>query len=195
VLLLKIVRAPFTNKWAVPGGLILPTENLDQGVERHLNSKTGLKGVYSEQLYTFGEVHRDRRGRVVSVAYLSLLNDSAQKIKTTADYSDSAWFDVKKLPELAYDHKEIITRALERLRGKLSYTNIAQHLLPKQFTLTELQTIYELILSEKFDKRNFRKKILSLGILEESSKKVRGAFRPAQLYSFKSKNVKIVEIL
>lgn len=195
VLLLEIIHSDFKNKWALPGGLILPTENLEEGVQRHLLVKTGLRDVYFEQLYTFSEIDRDPRGRVVSSAYLSLLSDYEKKIKTSKDYSDIKWFDIKKLPPLAYDHKKIIIKALERLKGKLSYTNIAQYLLPKEFTLSDLQHVYETILDKELDKRNFRKKVLSLGIIEKTKKKTLGAFRPAQLYCFNSKQVKIVEML
>lgn len=195
VLLLKVIRKPFTNKWVVPGGLVLPQENLEKAVSRHITNKTGLSKVYTEQLYTFGEINRDPRGRVVSVAYVSLLADSESKINTIKDYSEIQWFDIKKLPALGYDHKEIISNATKRLGAKIGYTNIAQYLLPDTFTLSDLQTVYQLILGHSLDKRNFRKKILSLDIIENSNKKVAGSFRPAALYHFKTKKSQIVEIL
>lgn len=195
VLLLKVIRKPLTNKWVVPGGLVLPQENLDKAVNRHIVNKTGIKKIYTEQLYTFGEINRDPRGRVVSVAYFSLLADSETNVSTINDYSNIEWFDIKKLPSLGYDHKEIIVKALKRLRAKIGYTNIAQYLLAPAFTLSDLQTVYELILGHSLDKRNFRKKILSLDIIENSNKKIAGSFRPAVLYRFKSKKTEIVEIL
>lgn len=194
-LLLELTREPYIGSWAVPGGLIVSQENIEQSVVRHLENKTGLKEVYSEQLATFGDIDRDPRGRVVSVAYLSLVAEAPNDLQTISDYSDIKWFAVDKLPTLAYDHKKIISMALERLQAKLSYTNIAQHLLKKEFTLTELQQAYEIILGRSFDKRNFRKKILSLDIVKETKRKVTGAFRPATLYVFKNKNVKIIEVL
>ncbi len=194
-LLLELTREPYIGNWAVPGGLITPDENIEESVVRHIENKTGLKEVYSEQLATFGDIGRDPRGRVVSVAYLSLVAEAPDDLKTISDYSDIKWFDTNKLPSLAYDHKKIISMALELLRAKLSYTNIAQHLLKKEFTLSELQQTYEIILGRSFDKRNFRKKILSLDIVKETKRKVTGAFRPATLYVFKNKNVKIIEVL
>ncbi len=194
-LLLELTREPYIGAWAVPGGLIVPQENIEQSVVRHLENKTGLKEVYSEQLATFGDIERDPRGRVVSVAYLALVAEAPNGLQTISDYSDIKWFAVDQLPILAYDHKKIISMALERLRAKVSYTNIAQHLLKKEFTLTELQLVYEIILGRSFDKRNFRKKILSLDIVKETKRKVTGAFRPATLYVFKHKNIKIIEVL
>lgn len=195
IVLLKIVRKPLTNRWAVPGGLVLPTENLENAVERHITTKTGIKKNYFEQLGTFGDINRDPRGRVVSVAYLSLLSNPITNLSTTKDYSDIQWFDVKKLPALAYDHTHIIKTALQRLRSKLEYTNIAQYLLPSTFTLRELQNVYELVLGKKIDKRNFRKKILSLNILKKAQKKAVGSFRPAELYCFKNQKPAFIEIL
>jgi len=195
VLLLKITRDVFKGKWAIPGGLILPQENLEQAVERHLLYKTGFKKPYIEQLYTFADVNRDPRGRVVSVAHLVLTADQDHKLVTGSEYGDIKWFKVNELPPLAYDHKDVIMTGLERLRAKLGYTNIAQHLLPPTFALSDLQSVYESVLSRKLDKRNFRKKILSLDIVEKTDKKIVGSFRPAELYRFKSKKSRIVEIL
>ena len=193
--LLQIKRKPLTGTWALPGGLIMPDENFEQGIERHLRSKLGLKKPYAEQLYTFGETDRDPRGRVVSVAYIGLLSQVENKLSTNEDYSSNQWFDIKKLPALADDHKKIISVALERLRSKLAYTNIAQYLLEEKFTLSQLQKAYEVVLGHVLDKRNFRKKLLSLNILKEVKGTAMGAFRPAQLYSFSSKQSKIIEIL
>ncbi len=195
-LLLKLTRPPFEKAWALPGGLITPTENLEEAVVRHIDYKTGLKDLFSEQLYTFSDIGRDPRGRVVSVAHLALLgNAETASLSLAPEYGAIEWFDTAKLPELAYDHAAIIETARERLKAKLGYTNIAQHLLPASFSLSDLQKAYEIVLGHPLDKRNFRKKLLALDIITEATGKSTGAFRPAQLYRFKDKKAKIIEIL
>jgi len=197
VLLIKMKKeGPYIGSWAMPGGLVLPKESIDDAAERHLKDKTGLKDVYLEQLYTFGDVDRDPFGRVVSVAYVALTSISGLNLKTTERYADVSWFSVNKLPQLAYDHKEIIKYAVNRLCAKLEYTNVVYSLLPVEFTLSELQKTYEIILDKELDKRNFRKKILSLYLVEKIGKKtIGGAHRPADLYRFKKRVPQMVEIL
>lgn len=196
VLLIKMKKKPYKDSWAVPGGLAKPEESVDQAAKRHLLAKTGLKNVYLEQLYTFGRVDRDPFGRVVSVAYFALIPTANISLKTTKEYADVTWFSVKKLPKLAYDHQQIIKTAVERLQAKLTYTNIVYSLLPKEFSLTELQKTYEIILDKKIDKRNFRKKIFSLKLVKNTEKKQIGEpNRPADLYAFIAKKPKIVQIL
>ncbi|MEK7648681.1 MAG: NUDIX domain-containing protein [Patescibacteria group bacterium] len=196
VLLIKMTRQPYVNMWAIPGGLITPDESADEAALRHLRAKTNVKDVYLEQLYTFGRVDRDPRGRVVSVAYFALIPSTNVSLKTTADYAGIDWFPIKKLPSLAYDHSEIISRAIDRLKSKLAYSTISYSLLSKEFTLSELQSVYEVILGRKLDKRNFRKKILSLGLIRATGKKRRGtANRPAELYTFKKRIPEFVDIL
>lgn len=196
VLLLELNEQPFSGQWAVPGGLVQLDESLDAAARRHLSSKAGIKNAFLEQLYTFGETQRDPKGRVVSVAYFALLPDHQIKPSTISRYKSITWHPVKSLPTLAYDHKQIITTAITRLQNKLEYTNIAYSLLPKEFTLTDLQTTYEIILGKELDKRNFRKKILSLNIIKDTGKKTSGsAHRPAQLFSFVSQKPQVVQIL
>ncbi len=196
VLLIKMKKKPFTNQWACPGGLVKPTESVDASARKQLKTKTGLQNVYLEQLYTFGKVKRDPSGRVVSVAYFALIPNAKLKLKTTKEYADIKWFAVNKLPKLAYDHAQIIKTAIERLKAKLTYTNIVYGLMPKEFTLSELQNIYEIILNRKLDKRNFRKKILGLKLVKKLNKQKRGeAHRPADLYTFIKKTPQIIEIL
>lgn len=196
VLLIHMKKKPFTGMWALPGGLIRPHESVDDGAKRHLSLKTGVKNVYLEQLYTFGEVHRDPFGRVVSVAYMALIPSQNIKLKTTKEYAEVKWFLIRKLPKLAYDHSEVITYALSRIRAKLEYTNVAYSLLPKEFTLSDLQRIYEIILNKKIDKRNFRKKILSLNLIKRLRKKTSGSTgRPAQFYQFRTRAPQIVDII
>lgn len=196
VLLIKMKKKPFTDYWAAPGGLVKPIEAVDASARRILLEKTGVKDVYLEQLHAFGRVDRDPFGRVVSVAYFALIPNAGLKLKTTKDYAEVTWFPVKKLPKLAYDHAEIIDYAINRLKDKLEHSNIVYSLLPQEFTLSELQRIYEIILGKKIDKRNFRKKFFSLRLVKNSGKKRRGeANRPAELYSFIKRSPQVVKIL
>jgi len=196
ILLIKMKKKPYEKCWAIPGGLVNPNESVDQAAGRILLAKTGLKNVYLEQLYSFGDVNRDPFGRVVSVAYFSLLPEGKFNLKTTKEHGEIQWFPVDEIPSLAYDHSEILKKAYHRLKAKLEYSNIAYSLLPANFALSELQEIYEIILKRKLDKRNFRKKILSLGMVKKSGKKQKGLpNRPADLYSFAKKSACIVNIL
>jgi 8-oxo-dGTP diphosphatase len=196
VLLLELNEHPFVGKWAVPGGLVKTEESLEQAVGRHLANKIGVSDVFVEQLYTFGDIGRDPRGRVISVAYYALVREKDIKVTINPRYSDIKWVKVGKLPEMAYDHAEIIKTAWERLQAKISYTNVVYSLLPQKFTLTQLQRVYEIILGKVLDKRNFRKKILSLGVIEELDETTRGEpTRPARLYKFRSQNLQVIEIL
>lgn len=192
VLLIKRGREPFKDVWAIPGGFVRINESLDKAALRELGEETGVKDVYLEQLYTFGDPGRDPRGRVITVAYFALVNADEFQLKATTDASDVKWFSIYKLPEMAFDHKKILNYALKRLRYKLEYTTVAFQLLPKMFTLTQLQTVYEIIFNKKLDKRNFRKKILSLGLIKDTGKRTKGvSHRPAKLYSFTQKHAQL----
>ncbi len=185
ILLIKRRAWPYEGMWAIPGGFVNMNESLEDAAKRELQEETGVQDVYLEQLYTFGEPHRDPRTRVITVVYFALLDSERLQVRAADDASDVNWFSVYDLPALAFDHDEIIEYALNRLRGKLEYTTIAFNLLPAQFTLRELQRVYEIILHKRLDKRNFRKKILSTGILEDTGdKKMEGTHRPARLYRF-----------
>jgi 8-oxo-dGTP diphosphatase len=197
VLLIKRSLEPFKDKWAIPGGFVRIDESLEEAAKRELEEETGVRGVYLEQLYSFGEVKRDPRGRVITVAYFALANSDSIILKPSTDAYEAEWFSISKLPPLAFDHKMIMEYALKRLRWKFEYTTVAFSLLPKKFTLGGLQEIYEIVFSRKFDKRNFRKKILSLNLLEEGEILKDVPHRPPQLFSLK-KEVgigKIVEIV
>jgi 8-oxo-dGTP diphosphatase len=195
VLLGKVVTNPFyKNKWAHIGGLIRPDETADLSIDRLLKDKAGIKNIFKEQLYTFSDIKRDARGRVVSVAYLSLI--PSEYAHSGQGSVETKWIPVADIPSLAYDHNQITKVAVERLQSKIEYTNIAQHLLPEEFTLTQLQQVYEIILGSKLDKRNFRKKILGTGMLKDTKRtQKKGVMRPAALYTFASKKQKVVEIL
>lgn len=196
VLLIKMKKHPFEKCWALPGGLVEGDESIDDAAKRQLVSKTGIQKSYLEQLATFGRVDRDPFGRVISVAYFALLPSDAHDLKTTDEYGAVEWKPISKLPKLAYDHNEIIAYALKRLQAKLRYSNIAYSLLPNEFTLTELQKTYEIILGKILDKRNFRKKIDSLKILKKANKKRVGErSRPALLYMFGERSFQEMEIV
>ena len=161
-------------------------ENLEEAARRELKEETGLAGVYLEQLFTFGNVHRDPRGRVISVAYYALVNSTGRKLEASTDASNAAWFAAADVPSPAFDHADILAAALERLKGKVRYQPIGFQLLPEKFALSQLQRLYEeAVLERPLDKRNFRKKILSMGVLvelDEIQKDV--AHRAARLYRF-----------
>jgi ADP-ribose pyrophosphatase YjhB (NUDIX family) len=185
VLLIKRRAWPYEGMWAIPGGFVTLDESLEAAAKRELQEETGVQDVYLEQLYTFGDPGRDPRTRVITVVYFALLDSDRLQVRAANDAVDVSWFSVYHLPPLAFDHASILQYTLNRLRGKLDYTTIAFNLLPEQFTLRELQRVYEIILHRKLDKRNFRKKILSTGILEDTgAKKMEGTHRPARLYRF-----------
>lgn len=185
VLLVKRRSWPYEGMWAVPGGFVNIDESLEAAAKRELKEETDVSDVYLEQLYTFGDPGRDPRTRVITVVYFALLDSERLQVKAASDAVDVGWFSVYDLPPLAFDHEHILDYALKRLRGKLDYTTIAFNLLPEQFTLRELQRVHEIILHHTLDKRNFRKKILSTGILEDTgAKKMEGTHRPARLYRF-----------
>lgn len=182
-LLVKRADDPFLGSWALPGGFVDIDEGLEDAAARELSEETGVDGVYLEQLYTFGEPDRDPRERVITVAYYALIPSDRLQIRAATDAEAVGWFGLSELPKLAFDHKQIFDMALERLRAKLDYSTIALQFMPEEFTLTELQAVYEQILGEAIDKRNFRKRILALEAVEETGYERReGAHRPAKLY-------------
>lgn len=181
-----------------PGGLIRPDETAEESAVRILEEKSGIsaRNIYIEQLYTFSAIDRDPRGRVVAVAYIAYVPWESLNETERSDTSARWWSSVDQVSGLAYDHDEIFKIALARLRSRITYTTVINKLMPKEFTLGELERAYEEILQQEQDKRNFRKKIAKLGILAELPKMQTGEpFRPAKLYKFKSSNVKEIEIL
>ena len=195
VLLVKRQQPPYRGAWALPGGLVGSDESVDTAALRELQEETNIGNIYLEQLYTFGDPMRDPRGRVITIAYYALVNWQQFQLKARQRVSEANWFAVKRLPALAFDHQRIVDYALERLRNKINYTTIGFQLLAKEFTLTELQGSYEVILSQRLDKRNFRRKMLQLGILKGTREfKANGRQRPARLYTFtEPKVVKLQE--
>lgn len=185
VLLIQRGIAPFKAKWALPGGFIQVGEDVDTCARRELQEETGLKKIFLEQLATFGKPKRDPREHVVTVAYYALVNLIDHTPTAATDADNAAWFALDDLPKLAFDHAEILKAAKERLQGKVRYQPIGFELLPEKFTLTQLQKLYELILELALDKRNFRKKVTKLDILEETDEVEQDvARRAARLYRF-----------
>jgi 8-oxo-dGTP diphosphatase len=190
VLLTKRAESPFLAFWSLPGGFLLENESLEEAALRVLREKTGVKDVYLEQLYTFGKPDRDPRARVITVAYFALIPWANLDQPESKKVADLTWVSVDQLPKLAFDHKEILNCAVKRLRAKVSYSNIVYGLMPDKFRLSELQKMYEIILGDELDKRNFRKRILASGLLQETGKKdLLGAHRPAMLYQFKKMEI------
>ncbi len=185
LLLIERDLPPFRGKWALPGGFVRIEETLEEAALRELEEETGVSRVYLEQLYTFGAIDRDPRERVVSVAYYGLVKLSDHRIQAATDAAQAAWFPVADPPSLAFDHDAILAAALARLKAKLRYQPVGFELLPPKFTLSQLQHLYEAVLETDLDKRNFRKKILSMGVLEELDEVEQDvAHRAARLYRF-----------
>lgn len=185
VLLIKRKYTPFKEQWAIPGGFVANNESLEDAVERELFEETGIKINYLEQLYTFGKPDRDPRGRVVSIAYFGLVRPNAFKIYASTDAEQVQWFNINELPKLSFDHKEILKTAIERLQGKITYEPIGFELLDKKFPFSDLEKLYTTLLGREIDRRNFRKKIVGINILDELDEKVsKGSGRPANLFMF-----------
>jgi 8-oxo-dGTP diphosphatase len=188
VLLIQRGSAPFKDAWALPGGFVKLSEGLEEAARRELVEETGVADLYFEQLYTFGEPGRDPRERVITVAYFAIVNLFDHTIRPDTDARNAAWFPVDDLPGLAFDHHEIFDMALRRLQAKIRYQPVGFEFLPAKFTLTQVQRLYETILCEELDKRNFRKKILSTGLLVALDEvELDVAHRAAQLYRFDEK--------
>lgn len=199
VRIIPVQRPPhYANAQAFPGGVLHPQETAEEATRRLIADKGLIDSSHThlEQLYTFSAVKRDPRGRVVAVAYLAFVPWNALSKEERSDTKEAWWAPAHTLKNLAYDHDEMLEVAIARLRSRVHYTTLISKLMPKEFTLTELEHTYESILTTDLDKRNFRKKILKLGILKELSKKKSGGrSRPAKLYSFASPNIVDIEVL
>lgn len=177
----------FYNKYALIGGLVYADEKAEQSIDRLLVDKAGVKEINKTQLHTFTDPKRDPRGRVISIAYISLVG-AEQEVQTHKAGIKTEWFPIKKTPKLAYDHDEMISFAISNLRDNDNHLSVAKLLLPKEFTMNELQSVYEILLDKEIDKRNFRKQILKTGELKELEKTKReGVMRPASLFTFITK--------
>jgi 8-oxo-dGTP diphosphatase len=190
IILIQRVREPFKDYFSIPGDIIDIDESLESAARRVLHDKTGLSDVYLEQLYTFSDPARDPRGRVITVGYFAFLPHNSVDLSKAPNALHACFMPVNKLPKLAFDHKKIIEYAVDRIKAKVEYSDIAKGLLSEKFRLYELQKVHEIILGEELDKRNFRKKILSLGLIKQTGEVYRqGNYRPAQLYKFVTKDV------
>jgi 8-oxo-dGTP diphosphatase len=193
-LLVKRAEEPFAGSWSIPGGFLKAGESLDEAAVRVMHDKTGVKEVYLEQLYTFGDPDRDPRARVITVTYFALIPWKNLMQPASAKVADVAWFPVDSLPSLAFDHKKIMNYAIARLRAKASYSNIVYGLMPEKFRLSDLQKMYEIIINKPLDKRNFRKRMLATSLLQETgSRDIAGAHRPAMLYKFKKLKLTVLD--
>lgn len=185
VLLIKRKNDPYKGMWAIPGGFVEPGESLEHAVTRELKEETGIEVNYLEQLYTFGNPHRDPRKRIVSVAYYALVKPDIYELHAADDAIGAEWFNIEKLPKLSFDHREILDMAIFRLRNKISYEPVGFELMDKQFPFSELHKLYETLYGKEIDRRNFKKKFMSLGILKELKEKTSvGKGRPGTLYQF-----------
>ena len=187
LMLIQRSLPPFQGGWALPGGFVRVEESLEDAALRELKEETGLEKVYLEQLYTFGAVDRDPRERVVTVAYYALVRLEHYQVQAATDAQSAAWFTLDDLPKLAFDHDKIIETARARLRSKVRYEPIGFELLPEKFTLTQIQHLYEVLLETHLDKRNFRKKLLGMQLLEDTNEIEQDvAHRAARLFRFNS---------
>ena len=194
VLLIKRNTDPFKGGWAIPGGLVLDDEDLDDAVKRELQEEAGIKPDFLEQLYTFGNVGRDPRNRVVSVTYLGLVNPSYHELFADSDADDAQWFSVNQLPELAFDHHTIIDVALKRLRTKIQYQPVGFNLLDEEFVFSDLENLYKTIVGKEIDLKKKKKKIMSYGLLNETTHfKKEGSGRPGKLFTFNQEKYKALE--
>jgi 8-oxo-dGTP diphosphatase len=185
IMLIKRDISPFQGEWAIPGGFVRMDETLEQAALRELREETGIHDVFLEQLYTFGDLERDPRDRTITVSYYALINLVEQEIQAATDAREANWFGISEIPKLAFDHDRILQTAIARLRSKIRYEPIGFELLPQKFTLTQLQKLYETVLDRQLDKRNFRKKILSMDLLIDTNELEQGvSHRAAKLYRF-----------
>lgn len=187
VLLVKRKNEPYKGDWILTGGALYNNEDLEEGAKREIFEKTGIQDIEIEQFKAFGKVDRSPIMRMVAVAYIGVIDSSRVKIiRETINTSNADWFPIDKIPGLGFDHEEILKEALIYLQSKIVSTDILKSLFPNEFTIPEIQKTYEAILNKKFDRRNFRKKLLSLDLIEDTNKtgKFEGK-KPAKLYKFK----------
>ncbi|RYD57575.1 MAG: NUDIX hydrolase [Sphingobacteriales bacterium] len=196
VLLIKRKIKPFKDSWALPGGFVHDKESLEDAVMRELQEETGISVQYLEQLYTFGGVGRDPRSRVVSVAYFALVKSSEFTLLAATDAAEAEWFNIEELPVLAFDHGVIINKAIERLRAKITYEPIGFELLDRKFLFSDLEQLYVKLLGYDIDRRNFKRKMMSLGLVQQLDEVVASstAGRPGKLYSFDKKKYKELKV-
>jgi len=184
VLLIKRGEEPYIDSWAFPGGFMKIDETAEQAAERELREETNVEDIHMEQLQAFSGIDRDPRERVLSIAFLAFVRQEGFEVIGGDDAKEAQWFPVNDLPTLAFDHQHIMEVALDRLRWKITYEPLAFHLLNSTFTMTQVQTIYEAVLGQKFDRRNFHKKMIAMGYIVPTDQQIRNNGRPGTLYTF-----------
>lgn len=195
ILLQRKNNDPYKGYWKLPNEILEKNETLDENVEKQLNKILGISEIYKEQCYTFSEINRNPNERILATSYISLIDSKTIEMKQEENIQkESQWFNIQELPKLAFDHKEIVESALKELKTKLININILKKLFPSDFTLPELQNIYESLMNKKLDRRNFRKKFINLGLIEDTGyNNIGGSGRPAKLYKFKE-NIEEINI-
>ncbi len=193
ILLIKRGSEPEFGKWSLPGGFMEKMETVDDAAKRVLGLLTGVSGIYMEQFYTFGRLDRHPLERVVTVGYYALIDSSYYNLKASWHASETKWYDITKIPKLGFDHKEIVDLAIKTLKKEVTIRPIGFELLPTKFTLTDLQNLYELILGEKLDRRNFRRKLKAMDILIELDEVKPGKHVGATLYKFNKKQYNLLK--
>lgn len=187
VLLIKRKNEPYYGKWVLTGGALYNNETLEEGAYREIKEKTGIENIPIKQFKAFGRVDRSPIMRMVAIGFIGIIDSNrVQILKKSRNTSDAKWVPIDEIPHLGYDHNEILTAAIQELKEDIINSNILKSLFPDGITIPELQKTYEAILNKKFDRRNFRKKILSLNLLEDTKKQ--GKFegnKPAKIYKFK----------
>lgn len=196
VLLIKRKNEPFKDMWALVGGALYNNEELENGLNREIEEKTGIKNINLSLSNVFGDINRSPVMRMVAISYIGLIDNEKVKIlKETNKTSNCDWVPIDKIPDLAYDHNKILEKSIDSLREKIINTDILKSLFPNGFTIPEIQKTYELILNQKFDRRNFRRKLLSLNLIEDTNKEIKfEGKKPAKLYKFKD-NIQIKNVL
>ena len=190
ILLQRKTKDPYKGYWELPGKMLDKEKTLEENTDEILEETISTKNVYKEQNYTFSVLDRYPNERVIATSYIALTDEKTVKLKGSEEVEDIAWFDIKELPKIAFDHKEIMDKARTQLKEKLTNTTVLKNLFPADFTLPEIQNIFESIMNIKLDRRNFRKKFINLGLIEETGyNNVGGSGRPAKLYRFKE-NIK-----
>lgn len=187
VLIIRRKNEPFKDSWSLVSGALYNDEEIMMGMQREIKEKAGIENIHLELFDVFGEVKRSPLMRMVGVAYLGIIDKEKYNIlKETFKTSDAGWVPINLIPELAYDHNAILNKAIEKLKIRITESDLLSHLYPNGFTMPEIQKVYESILNKEFDRRNFRKKLLSTGLIEETNRTEKfDGNKPAKIYVFK----------